>query len=217
MVWCLAFDLERSGVQPQHTTIAIGASVVNSNREQLDHYLAVNYRVGKTVFEERCMREFWSKHTNILEQLAYTGPLTPEAQECAMITEFQHFRRRWEAKARETGETLVLVSDNNVFDGAYINQLIAKHTVDLPLPFSASYPQTYQPFWETHSLLKGCLLCLNEQDQDWGLTERVQCLVRQDNTAAETITHDHLPHHDAYTIACDYLNLRTLGAMNLKI
>lgn len=66
----LAFDIERSGAFMRHQTIAIGASVVNEDYQELDSFLACNYRPTETVFEERCRSEFWANNQHILKRLA---------------------------------------------------------------------------------------------------------------------------------------------------
>lgn len=54
-----------------------------------------------------------------------------------MIVGFQEFRRKWERYAEENGDDLMLVSDNPVYDGMFLNVLIEKYTEDYPIPYTA--------------------------------------------------------------------------------
>ena len=81
MTLVLAFDIERSGSTDEYDTIAIGASVVDENLEELDSLLLLNYRPNETQFEDRCWEQFWSKHQEILDKLEYTGTLTKEERD----------------------------------------------------------------------------------------------------------------------------------------
>lgn len=204
MTIVLAFDIERSGATSQYQTIAIGASVVDSEWNELDSFFMCNYRQEETKFEPRCWDEFWSQHPETLSKLEYKGLLSLHNQEKAMIEGFQQFRAMWEQRAKEAKVKYVFVSDNNVYDGSFVNQLIEKHTSFLPIPFTASVPQKYSAFWETHSMQKGFLM--NESDtyvdKNWGLAKSLQELYPTIPPMKKK--HNHLPHYDAYTIAYEY-------------
>lgn len=231
--YVLAFDIERSGARDEHQTIAIGASVVDSNLEEVGSFFETNFRSGGhldenkilteennvrrnnvTFFEPRCWNEFRRKNTHILKKLEYKGNQTMKQQEKRMTRKFQEFRSHWERMAQEEKTTLDLVSDNNVYDGGFINQLIFQHTKDQPLPYSASRPQTYQPFWEVFSMQKGMLSALGPSfNSDWGLSKDIAetfCLPKHVNQ------HDHMPHNDAYTIAWDYHILKKIQSGDIK-
>lgn len=202
MVWVLAFDIERSGGRSQDKTMAIGASVMDENLRELEHFLVCNYRPNVTQFEPRCWDEFWSKQSAVLAELEYKGALSEQMQEVSMIEQFQHFRAKWETRAKLAGTKLMLVSDNNVYDGGFINELIQKHTSDLPIPYSASHPQRYGAFFETHSMQKGFLASVDRTfDKNWGFSKRLEELY---HLPTRTVQHTHLPHEDAYTIAWEY-------------
>jgi len=190
--------------------MAIGASVLNADLIEQGNFFVTNYRPGITIFEERCWAEFWSKHPETLQKLEYQGEASEAMQEVMMIEDFQEFRRHWEMVARESKCKLELVSDNNVYDGGFINDLICKHTHDLPIPYTATRPQTYAAFWETHSIQKGVLAMVDPGfTKNWGFSKRLADLFV---IPPQTKEHNHLPHHDAYTIAFDYQVIKGIQA-----
>ena len=194
----LAFDIERSGGTDKHDTIAIGASIVNDHFVELDSLFLKGYFPSDTVFEQRCWDEFWSKNQDKLEMFAYNGDLCKQEREAEMINSFQAFRLKWETFCKENNCKLELVSDNNVYDGGFINQLIFDYLpLMLPIPYNTQ--QKYKSFWETHSEQRGLLMGIDpEFKHDWGLTKRIGELF---NVPTMLKSHDHNPANDAYTIA----------------
>jgi hypothetical protein len=196
----LAFDIERAGATNTENTIAIGASVVDENLNELDNIFIPGYFKGETKFEDRCWNEFWSKHEDKLEQLKYDGELTQYQREAEMVSQFLEFKLKWEDKAEEEGFRLEVVSDNNVYDGGFINEMIFEHTDCLPLPYTVR--RKYAPFWETHSMQRGILMIIYpDYDGDTGFSERINRIY---SIPESTVTHDHNPTHDAYTIAREH-------------
>ena len=51
----LAFDVEYSGIE----TIAIGASIMDSEFKELDNFFEGIYIKTETEFSERCWKQFW--------------------------------------------------------------------------------------------------------------------------------------------------------------
>lgn len=209
--YVLAFDIEKSGATDQYPIIGIGASVVDENFRELDRLFLPGYFPGKTPFEPRCWDEFWNKDSNKqqLADLEYKGPKSPEERQVDMIKVFQVFRRRWEEQCDKAGIKLELVSDNNVFDGGFINNMIYRHLPKtLPIPYSAATKQegtqTYSSFWETFSQQRGILMVVDPEfalTKEWGYSNRIKELY--DGIPELKINHDHNPANDAYTIACD--------------
>lgn len=197
----LAFDIERSGGRSEHDTIAMGASVIDEDFNELDRFERCIYVHDETNFEPRCWNEFWSKFPDILTSLTYKGDLTSkESREREMITEFQAFRSKWEKYAEDNKMELTLYSDNNVYDGGFVNELINKYTNHLPIPYSAD-KQQYKSFYETGSIFKGILAIIDPSyAKNWGFSDRVRELY---NIPEMTREHTHNPADDAYTIAFD--------------
>lgn len=201
----LAFDIEKSGGRSEHPVIAIGASVVDENLREHDSLFLKGYIRGEVKFEARCWNEFWSNPKNKaqLETFIYKGPLSFEARQKEMIETFQAFRAKWEKKcAEDESLTLLLVSDNNVYDGGFINDMIFKHMDGvLPIPYTASSPQIFGSFFETHSQQKGLLMKLDPSYQrNWGLSRKINSMFHVPVINRE---HDHNPANDAYVIACE--------------
>lgn len=195
----LSFDIERSGATTEYDTIALGASVVDAELKELDRYYCNCYFPKETKFEPRCWEQFWSKHLDTLAVLTYTGDKTKLEREKEMIEGFQNFRSKWEKKSQEDKLEYYLTSDNNVYDGGFINDLIYKHMPNtLPIPYHASN-QEYEAFFESHSMAKGFLLA-NGINADWGLVDKIRTLY---DVPKSTVVHDHNPANDAYTIAFD--------------
>lgn len=198
--YVLAIDIERSGARYEHDTVGIGAVVVDGDLKQLDSLLLKGYVPNETKFEQRCMSEFWSNHPETLEMLTYDGELSKVEREKEMIELLQEFRAKWEGIAEEDGAKLELVTDNNVYNGGYVNKLINDHTEDLPIPYNTQ--RKYSPFWETHAEQRGLLMAIDSSfEDDWGLYEKINQLY-EDLPEIEK-TDDHNPVTDAYAIACE--------------
>lgn len=210
----LAFDIERSGGRSQDQTIAIGASVVDSNFIQLDSLFTYSYVPGVTTFEERSWSEFWVNNLDVLSQLEYKGPQSMEEREYEMITQFHEFREKWELK---TNDKVILCNDNSPFDVHYINELYGKYMPNvLPMPYTA-YSQEYSSLFETHSMQKGLLsVVAPEFTSNWGFTDKIKEIYKIP-TMPESMTHNHLPHHDAYTIATEMHILLQIQKGDIKL
>lgn len=211
----LAFDIERAGATSEYDTIGIGASVVDSNLDELDKLFLPGY-MGKenTKFEERCWDEFWSKHEEKLELLRYNGNSSREERQKEMISEFQEFRRKWEKIAAERDLKLELISDNNIFDGGFINNMIMKYLPEeMPIPYNAG-DKKYSCFWETHSEQKGLLAVVDPQfDKNWGFFQRIKELY---SLPAMKCDPDHNPTNDARSIATEHQVFLGIRAKKFK-
>ena len=201
--YVLAIDIERSGATNQYQTIAIGAAVVDQDFNLCDTLFVTNYRNESTIFEPRCWDEFWSKHQDILAELEYTGTLSMDEQECNMIRCLMEFRKKWETTAQQEGKKYYFISDNPIYDGSFVNELINRHLSDdfMPIPYNAG-DKKYSSFFDVHSMQRGYLRHADPSfDSNWGLFEKMTNFI---NAPAMTMTHDHHPAHDAYTIAYEF-------------
>lgn len=201
----LAVDIERTGGFPHTPTIGIGASVVNQHFDELACFFEPGYfNPDVTPFEPRCWDEFWSQNEDKLSVLQYNGSLKHDQRQKEMIQNFQDFRARWEKKCKDNKANLVLVTDNNVFDGGFINQMIFTHLPEtMPIPYEASKPQKYERFVDVTSMQLG-LLATSPPMPKWGLDKRINELYDVASVFQPIKSHDHHPANDAYTIACDY-------------
>lgn len=210
----LAFDIERTGAKPENETIAIGLSVVDENLRQLDSLLLKGY-VQRLVtdedatiynapegFEPRSWVEFWYDKKDYLNQLAVEENVDFHTSQKYMIMGFQEFRKKWELKAENEGFDLEICSDNPVYDCWFINSLICQYLPEYhPLPYKA-LSVIYQPIWDTDSMLRGLVAAVDGTFKGpWGLSKHIRKLYNI--VVPEKIGYDHLPHHDAYNIACD--------------
>lgn len=207
----LAFDIERTGSTTDYDTIAIGAVVIDETYKEIDRYYCNCYFPNETKFEEKCYIEFWSKNLDILKSFEYVGTKTKKEREYEMIKGFQDFRLKYEEYAKNNGYEYYLCSDNNVYDGHFVNELIIKYLDALPIPYSAS-TQSYETFFETHSMQKGLLLA-NGINKDWSLTNEIKKIY--DIPECE-ISHNHNPADDAYTIAHSMNVLLEIGSQKIK-
>lgn len=207
----LAFDIERSGGRSEHNTIALGAVIIDETYRKLDTFLFKGYVKGSVNFEDKCWDEFWSKHTNILEGLSAEEKYNDMSEcEARMIESFQKFRSGWETTAKQFNATLTLVSDNVIFDGGYVNEMINKYTADLPIPYSAARlskgNQKYAGIVDVGDIERGMLMVLDPNNKLPGRKPaRLESLYNFSKTPIDsTIHHDHTPDNDAYTIACRF-------------
>lgn len=206
----LAFDIERTGAKPEHETIAIGISVVNENFKQLDSWLIVGYiprpipedGTAPEGFEVSPWEEFWCDKQEHLEKLSIVPypqqkpqQKTQQETQQKMIIQFQEFRKKWEYRASVEGFKLEVCCDNPVYDGWFINEMLCQYLPEYhPLPY-ASRQISYQPLWDTDSMLRGLLATADPTyKNNWGLSNRVREIY---DVETEDID------HDAYNIACD--------------
>ncbi len=206
--WVLAFDIERSGPTEKYDTIAIGATVLNSDFRVLGELMETAYSKEETIFDKRCYDEFWSKHISILNQLENTTKLSHAEKQKNMITNFVNFVKAWETEARKQNILLYRVCDNSSFDVHFINILISKYIEGiLPFPYELS-TNKYGHVWETHSMMKGALLILDPKNGRYKNSGFSKMLSKKFPFLPPCVVqHDHLPNHDAHKIAHDFLCL----------
>ena len=110
---------------------------MNEKYEELSSLCLCGYSKKETKFENNCWTYFWKNNLDMLLSLEYKGKLSYIDRQKEMITEFQNFRLTWENYAKKNKMQLILVSDNNAFDGGLINAMILKYIPDdLPVPFT---------------------------------------------------------------------------------
>lgn len=205
-----SFDLEYTGKQ----AIALGCSVQNERREELDTLMIKGYLPGKTVFDRLRKLEFWDHNPEILVALQCDDPTlkTPEQVEAKIADRFAIFYIKWEQYAYFRDLQFHLVSDNKSFDGGLMNELFDKYEPELRrLPFRL-WKGTYETFWETHSMQKQLLYSLGIS-QDWNLPEKVREVF---DLPASPWQSDHNPLNDARNIAVEYSDLLGLGPEKLS-
>lgn len=206
----LAFDIERSGAFADNHTIGIGASVVDSNFKELDRLFLPGYSEKDTNFEKRCWDEFWVKIPDRLKELTYNGPLTYDERQKEMVESFLTFRDKWAKYAVENNVKFELASDNNVYDGGFINQMIFQHTKEHPIPYLLG---SFSGFWESHSMQRGLLFAVDPTyTKKWGFTEHIRKLY---DVNVES-KHTHNPADDAHDIAVDMQILFGIRAGTIK-
>jgi len=208
----LAFDIERSGATSTYETIAIGASVVDSNFKEQDRLFLSAYFPPKsdepTLFEPRCWNQFWIHQQDILKQLIYEGSLLKKERQKEMIVQFQAFRSKWETYAKEHNMDYILVSDNPIYDGGFINEMIFQHLPDtLPIPYNACNGE-YSSFLDTHSAIWGLFIKCT-------LAQKIKQIYSWIPSPKEE--HDHRPDHDAFVIAYEQQMLFLLRENSMSI
>ncbi len=187
----LAFDIERSGDRKGCSTIAIGACLVTDGKV-VEKKLWKGY-TKDTVFEERCINEFWKNHKETLRTFFVEGKTVEEA-ESSMIKGFQDFRKQ--AEEKYSPENIVLVSDNPCYDGRHMNNMIEKYTDDLPMPHAVT-TKKYGRMWDSDSLCRGVIRgYLPEYSAVWGVDSDLRKLLGKDKTKDS-----HSPDDDAEDIA----------------
>ena len=116
------------------------------------------------------------------------------------------------------GAAFELITDNNVFDGGFINLMIFNHLPKvMPIPYSASSPQEYSTFFETTSQQRNLLMMVDltfKPDSLWGLSARIFELY---DVPPCPVKHTHLPDEDAFTIAYDQQILHGIHAGIYKL
>lgn len=233
-VYLIAFDVETSGWNPeQHHIISLGAAAVDTTGVIHDLMHVNAYVPEETNFEERCKRTFWDKHPGLLQSFKVDPDKSRTTAEKEMIEKFDAFRCKHEEAAARLGWQCVVVSDNKLFDGAWVNHLYSKYTGKCGLPYEARQrpddqgqaTQPYGTFVETHSAQMGLLMALEGGGlMEWNCTEAVtselcrnnsKWLQRRGNdprwqmTATRSTLHH--PHIDALRIAGEFIDVQHLG------
>lgn len=218
--WVLGFDIERSGGTGDYDTIAIGATVINTNFAILGSYLGKSYDRTQTTFESRCYNDFWLKHMDVLRMLHDDRDIPYAQKQKEMIVGFVEFVRKWEIAAQSNGVKLYKVSDNLSFDVHFINSLIHQHYGDQMLPFPYQFStQQYGKVFETHSMIKGLLFGVSGL-VDLGSDQVGRSHVQKLSTRLQIlypdlpkcpVPADHMPHRDAQNIAHQFLWLHGIS------
>jgi hypothetical protein len=164
----LGIDVERLGQNPQvHSTIQLGAAVLDQRKSVLDRFLYSEYRSEPEyerdfVKEDVCMKEFWNKFPDILKSIEddTDKSVSVQVSRKRMIVGFVAFIRKWEGIAQDQRATLVITMDNKIGDASTINALITQYCdVDHPImPFSFHHPNKYLKMYETTSMMWGMLM-----------------------------------------------------------
>lgn len=209
-MFVLAFDVERSGPCETHDTIAIGASVLDSDFQEHASLLLEGYIPGETNFDPECWEEFWTNHLDVLENIKYTGDKHKGDREKEMIEAFHAFRQLWEKRAAESGKELVLASDNPVFDGGSINSLMAKYLPEgtRPIPYTATTPQTYEHLVSVDDVRNGMFMHYEMEKKMVGTLYDIPPKAK---------LHTHTPDCDAYSIAHDLLVAYGINNNSIKL
>lgn len=180
-------------------------------------YLATSFDPVETKFEKRCYNEFWLNHLDILEQLRNDKPeLSYIAKHKEMIVGFVEFVKKWEIKAKKMKIKLYKISDNIAFDVHFINVLIHEHYGSQMLPFPYEFStQQYAPLWKTTSCIKGFFLSIDPNNtvlktKDMGFSTALQKFYP--NLPKCHVSANHLPHHDAHTIAHTFVLLLDIAS-----
>lgn len=202
MRYTLAFDIERSGCSKSYDTIAIFASIIDQNFNELDNLFLTGYFPKETKFEKRCWDEFWIKNQDFLKKLEYKGNLTYKERQKEMIVTFQEFRKKWERNALDKGFEIDLVSDGCIFDAGFINDMLYDYLPNvLPIPYSA-YTQDFSPFYDTTSEIKGLLSVIDPTfTKNWGYFNRLKEIYDIEKYVKYSYNN---PINDAYNIALQH-------------
>lgn len=226
----LAFDVEATGQKlGDHgvgEVIALGMKVLDEDLNELDGMTIGAYRKRDKndikQFEKQCWDDFWSKHEDKLEKFEFDPKITVVDRAKELTLQFQEMRAKWEEFCRENDLDYELLSDNKIYDGEKMNQLILRFTDDLTLPYSASkYTKTddpvlrqrYNKFPETTSMKKGFLIGYNHGKEKKLKWEDIE---QEFEIPKATVQHDHMPENDAYCIARDRQILRGIETGKFK-
>jgi hypothetical protein len=110
MTLILAFETIRWG----NDLIAIGASVVDENLNELDILLLKGYFPTNLDFDLISFYNFWVYHLETLKYLTYEGPLTKHDRQTEIINEFLFFIDTWLLYSKSNHLQLKIITDNNL-------------------------------------------------------------------------------------------------------
>lgn len=118
-------DIEKAGSKYEHALLAIGVCFGDSAGNIFMNGTFVFPIPDDSQFEERCIKEFWSRPGNkkTLERIRVASKMTKKNQETA-LTEFNYMLDN--AEKRFPGRSLSIVTDNPSFDLPHIDYLNEK-------------------------------------------------------------------------------------------
>lgn len=119
-----------------HPLIAIGTCLVTSNTVEKRRF---TFEFDVNDFEERCYREFWSKHLDTLEVLKHDTKTT--------IKDFAEYVDQLDREF----PSLIILTDNAAYDIGFINYYYAKSLGRKPLQYKAD--GQYRVITDTDSFL----------------------------------------------------------------
>jgi hypothetical protein len=244
-VYALAIGLERSESAPVGRVIAIGASVVDENFNQLDRLYAPCFKPVDVGFEYRCVKECWlgdelkelEKYrageqptpaslpvSKVLQKIADDTPLvnadgkpirTQQDAEIDALDKLIYFVQKWEVKAEQDKALLKRCSDNVIYDIGSINAMVAQYRPDIPQMPYSWTTGKYGTLFDVHQTQRGLLLA---HDPQW-VTKYwglKKAIEATWEVPKKRFEHTHLPHEDAYTIAFDLQVLEAIALGRLK-
>ncbi len=122
----VGIDIETTGaLVGKHAIMAVGVAVVHVPTQRIVATKRWASDVGDAQWEERCIEEFWSKHTDALRELQTTGPFFTQTQLGIEVA-------RWFKEAHALYPSFVIVSDFPLFDIGWLHHAMALSR-ELPL------------------------------------------------------------------------------------
>jgi len=243
--YALAIDIERSGSGPDCRVIAIGASVVDENFQQLDSLYAPCFKSTEVAFELRCVKEFWlgdelkelDKYrageqpvsaslpvSTVLKRIEADTPTvdnegkpirTQRETEVNALDKLIYFVQKWEVKAQQDKALLKRCSDNVIFDIGAINAMVTQYRPDIMQMPYSWTSGEYGALYDVHQTQRGFLLA---HDPQWATKYwgLTKAIEATWDVPKKILEHTHLPHEDAYGIAFDLQVLDAIALGRLK-
>lgn len=186
----LAFDIEATGqLADTHWPCQVGAAVLKLDARGNETTLGFGSYIRKPAsrtWEERCVREFWSKHPELYKNALLSQTTAPDA--AAVARSFVD----WCKEVLSDVDELVVVSDNVAFDTMWLNWLLNHIGVSAFYAFGG-----YRDIVDTYSFYRGVRLGARDADAQ----ARVDRVWKQTNV----MTHNAVD--DAIAIARTYIEL----------
>jgi hypothetical protein len=178
----LSVDIETSGCNVvEHGILAIGYCVGD-----LDGNVLFKDRINMMLddgcyFEERCVKEFWSKYPDVLKTIQ-TDAVGPHVGIRAFVDFVYDLEEQYD---------LIIISDNPVFDIGFLNYYMAKYLKVRPLSYTST--GSYRPIFDTDCYTRGVLR--SNYDDLWTYDSNV--IKALGIELQPNILHNHLPENDA--------------------
>lgn len=190
----LGLDVETTGQHlSKNAMIAMAFSILDSDAKIVDEFKACMFIPQGTCWEERCKREFWMHHFELLDRISQEAILPIDAMNYFVI---------WlDDMDIKYGKNLILLTDNPQFDVAWVNLYLSLFTTRMNLYYRYdSFTKNYEfrRIWDTDSAMHGGLLVRNGSVVEWGVEDAL-------GVQNPFWKNDHDVMNDARNVAANYI------------
>lgn len=190
----LGMDVETTGQHlATNAMIAMAFSILDSDANVVDEFKVCMLLPPGTGWEERCKREFWMQHSELLERISEQAIPPGDAMNYFVI---------WlDDMDIKYGKNLTILTDNPQFDVAWVNLYLSLFTTRMNLYYgynALTKNYEFRRIWDVDSAMHGALMVRDGSVVEWG----VESALGVQNPFWKN---DHDVSNDARNVAANYI------------